>query len=439
MALYSRHTNLSESQLKWIADKVVEKRIFTSGRKCWCTHCGQEFTDRLESEIAVCPHCGAEAKVEHGRRTTYRDCYYTQFFHIVKGWQVIRYSLVRWDCKKGREPRIEVMDVIQKWCQPGRPMITLGTALGILPYWRAIPYSLYGEPLTVRLNHSPWYSEWMKVKTYPRMSLLPVYRKHLGSRPDFNRLGFYAPSLLGDIFGCPLLERLWKEGKRKELEEMWHYTDDLNKYWPSVKIALRHGFKPQHWISYFDYLKALKFLRYDMRSPRYVAPPDWYDIHDLVMRQYRNKIEMMEGRRNEARRLRYAFEEEEARRKREEDAKSFATSFAKRKAKFLDLQIEDSDIVIIPLDSIEAFREEGREMHHCVFNMGYYKKENSLILSARSKADGERMETIEVDLQNWSIRQSQGKYNVPSDRHEEIVSLVNGAMPQIKRLSASRS
>ena len=444
IALYRRLPKLSDTQISWMMDNVMDKRIYSSGKKCWCTYCGGEWKEKIErkegeARLAVCPHCGKSGEVHWSRFRHYTEFAYAQFLQVFKGWQVIRYVIFKWHCNIGEKPTFEIKEVIQKWCQPGRPMITLGCSVGMLSWYRTCPYSMYDEELTIKPNHGHWYSEWMEVYTYPRMSLLPVYRKHLGSRPDFNRLGFFAPTLLGDIFGCPLLERLWKEGKKKELEEMWHHTDDLNKYWPSVKIALRHGFKPQHWISYFDYLKALKFLHYDMRSPRYVAPPDWYDIHDLVMRQYRNKIEMMEDRRNEARRLRYALEEEEARRKREEEAKSFATSFAKRIAKFVDLQIEDSDIVIIPLDSIEAFREEGSEMHHCVFNMGYYKNEDSLILSARSKADGERMETIEVDLQNWSIRQSQGKYNVPSDRHEEIVSLVNGAMPQIKRLSASRS
>ncbi|MBO4719015.1 MAG: PcfJ domain-containing protein [Prevotella sp.] len=443
-ALYRRLPELSDTQVLWLKQEVMERRIYTSGKKCWCTYCGGEWEEKIEKEegvaqLAECPHCGHKAVVHWGRNKTFHEFAYAQFLQVFKGWQVIRYVMFGWWCKEGREPELKIKDVIQKWCQPGRPMITLSCYIGMCSYYRSSPYSWYDEELSVKPNHGHWYSEWMKVSTYPRMSILPVYKKHIGSHPNFDDLDLFAPTLLGDVFGCPYLESLWKEGKWGELQEMWHYTDELNKYWPSIKIALRHGFKPAHWISYFDYLKALKFLHYDMHSPRYVAPPDWLQIHDLVMRQYRNRIEKMESRRNEAQRLRWAMEEEERARQRQEDAKKSATAFLERIAKFVDLRIESADIEIIPLKSVEEFWAEGEAMHHCVFNMGYYKKPESLILSARNKEDGERVETIEVDLQQWAVRQSQGKYNVPSEKHEEIVSLVKGAMPEIKRLSASRS
>ena len=46
------------------------------------------------------------------------------------------------------------------------------------------------------------------------------------------------------------------------------------------------------------------------------------------------------------------------------------------------------------LDSVEAIRQEGEAMHHCVFTNEYYLKADSLILSAT--IDGKRIETIEV-------------------------------------------
>lgn len=438
IALYKRMPRLSDIQIEWMMKNLIEKRIYTSGKKCWCVHCGGEWNETIEGNEAVCPHCGAKCSVHRSRHSTYSDHAYAQFLQVVKGWQVIRYVLFKWHCRRGKKPTCEMKNVIQKWCQPGRPMITLGCYIGMMPWYRSCPYSMYEEELTVKPNHGHWYSEWMKVSVYPRMSLLPVYKKNLGSHPDFEKLELFAPTLLGDIFGCPYLEKLWKEGKKKELLEMWHYTDELNKYWPSVKIALRHGFKPEHWISYFDYLKALSFLHYDMRSPRYVAPSDWREIHDLVMRQYRNKTDAMQKARDEATALRMAMAEEERARQREEDAKKHAQSFANRISKFLVLCIEDSDIVIKPLASIEEFKAEGDAMHHCVFNMGYYKKKDSLILSARNKSDGARVETIEVDLQEGVIKQSMGIYNTPSDRHDEITSLVRQAMPRIKRLARAR-
>lgn len=66
---------------------------------------------------------------------------------------------------------------------------------------------------------------------------------------------------------------------------------------------------------------------------------------------------------------------------------------------------------------------EGEAMHHCVYNMKYFSKDNSLILSARDK-DGNRLETIELDLRTLEIVQSRGKCNGTTPYHDQIVSLV---------------
>lgn len=85
--------------------------------------------------------------------------------------------------------------------------------------------------------------------------------------------------------------------------------------------------------------------------------------------------------------------------------------------------------------SIEAFKEEGNAMHHCVFTNNYWKNKDCLILSARTRAGNERVETIEVSLTSYTIAQSQGIYNVPTERHKEIENLVMAAMSQIRQMA----
>ena len=426
--LYNRLPALTKSQRLWIEKTIVPTKIATSGHRCWCSRCGGEWREDGLGKTAVCPHCGEVAEVQVGRQTTMRGFDYAQFVQVFRGWQVIRTVLVRYDCRKGREWRIYDMEVWQKWCQPGKPMITLGAQLSGYPYYRQIPYSLWGGGLSIKNNSDYYYKDWMRAAVCPRMTLLPVYSKTLGKHPHFS--DYSATDLLGNIFGCPYLESLYKANKHEELREMLGQVEMLNKYWPSVRVALRHGFKPRYWASYWDHLRALKYLRYDMRSPRYVAPPDFDELHDLVARQYRNKIEAVMRKMNEARQLREALRQEE-------EAKRCAESFMKRIAKFAELQIEDDDIVISPLMSIEAFRDEGAAMHHCVFSMGYYKRPKSLILSARTRAENARVETIEVNLNDFTITQSMGAHDRPTERHEQILSLVNWSMPIIKRMAVA--
>lgn len=74
-------------------------------------------------------------------------------------------------------------------------------------------------------------------------------------------------------------------------------------------------------------------------------------------------------------------------------------------------------------------------MHHCVFTNEYYRRNDSLILSATM--DGRRLETVEVSLSRLKIEQSRGVNNENSPYHSQIVKLVQRNMPLIeKRIGA---
>ena len=70
-------------------------------------------------------------------------------------------------------------------------------------------------------------------------------------------------------------------------------------------------------------------------------------------------------------------------------------------------------------------------MRHCVYENGYYKKDDSLILSARDH-DGNRIETVEVSLKTYDVVQSRGVCNKNTEWHNEIVNLVRSNMHLIR-------
>ena len=49
---------------------------------------------------------------------------------------------------------------------------------------------------------------------------------------------------------------------------------------------------------------------------------------------------------------------------------------------FFGIDLTDGKIHVRVLESIEQFRQEGEAMHHCVFTNEYYRRDDSLILSA---------------------------------------------------------
>ena len=97
--------------------------------------------------------------------------------------------------------------------------------------------------------------------------------------------------------------------------------------------------------------------------------------------------------------------------------------------------MSDGKIVVVPLKSLEEFQQEGEIMHHCVFTNEYYRRDDSLILSA--SIDGQRLETVEVSLSRLEVAQSRGVCNKDSPYHKQIIKLVQHNMHLIEnRLTA---
>ena len=96
------------------------------------------------------------------------------------------------------------------------------------------------------------------------------------------------------------------------------------------------------------------------------------------------------------------------------------------------MKIVEDNLVICPLESITQFYQEGKAMHHCVYRNEYYRQPECLILSAKD-IEGNRLETIEVNLNTFEIVQSRAVYNGVSQYHDQIVKLMNKNMNLIRQ------
>ena len=92
----------------------------------------------------------------------------------------------------------------------------------------------------------------------------------------------------------------------------------------------------------------------------------------------------------------------------------------------------DNGIRIKPLQSVAEFVEEGATLKHCVFKSGYYKEKDKLVFSAQLK--GNRIETIEFDLNDFKVVQCRGFKNGKSEHHSKILQLMNKSIPTIKKV-----
>ena len=208
-------------------------------------------------------------------------------------------------------------------------------------------------------------------------------------------------------------ETMYKNGYSGLYAACAEYKLNWRKYWPTIKCAMRHRLpKDTNYSCWLHYIETLNNAGRDILNPHYVCDAQFEE-------KYYRYVAAIERARTA-----------EQRKQQMEEAKKYESFYLATHKQYFCLTFMRGDIVVQPIKSVQEMYEEGERMHHCVFRMGYYKKEDSLILSAKDK-QGNRLETVEVDLNKMEIVQSRGLQNQPTPYHDKIVKLVSNNLNKI--------
>lgn len=415
---------LTEDQLRYAIEHCFHHYAWrrASGRMV-CSDCGETFDDYQyveglsDREKVTCPICRATLTVEHTSKRTFR----TRSYYLVTAKRgdmtVFRMFMIDKDCKAGRKAEYSYFEAVQNWIEDsGRETVVALPRCNNNYY-----YDLWarGGDLQIRSNKSRWGYDneyhFHAAAVYPRGSVSDILKRN-GWR---NRATSCCPatlavSLLTDVKA----ETLAKTGQYALLDRYVTNQADIEEYWPSVRICLRHGYIVQDASIWRDMVAAMDELGYDIRNPRYVCPEDLHAMHNLMLERKRKRDE----RRDEMDRRKTIAKYEE--------------NYRKQKGRYFGLSLVDGDITVQPLKSVAEFADEGVAMHHCVFEMGYYKNPHSLILSAHIA--GKRIETVEFSLKTLRVLQSRGVCNSTTPYHDRIIALVESNADKIRKLMPRR-
>lgn len=426
---------LSERNFRWAVSHLMtyDGYTWTEGayskkrRVVWCQNCGKvEHIPYDEGKEFTCARCGSKLALIEPRKHPKRMC--TEQMFVVpethKGWQVFScFGLLREISSVGAEP---VWTWKRRFCvwvnDRGHEVITtVPYSRGYCAFkWRedepwtigrhnssAIGYYAYDDMYDLAGVAFAPYGRWIPELVRRGWGKVSKMQDDRVSKSDLCRalLTSSVAETLAKTGHKDLLAQLVREGKGNRVE----------KYWPSVKIALRHGMKYRTkddiglWL---DYLQGLEQEHRDMRSPKWLLPED-------LNRAHRAQIERM--RKASERKRRLAQLEEDRR---------FDEELRKRIGAVAGFVLTDGNIEISPLKTVNDFYCEGNALHHCVFAMEYYKRKDCLILGA--KVNGERTETIEVSLKDFSVAQCRGKNNMDSPYHKRIMSLMSSNLGRLR-------
>lgn len=411
---------ITATQRQWAYCHCVEHFAYrTKSGTMTCSDCGHQWKSGNGSLCDTlagckCPLCGAELKVDDTRRRTYKETRYFSVITTCGGFQVIRVVQIRHVSRKGEPMKFYCNEVVQRWISPDGKVTTMALlracAFHYCDLW-ALESGM--EPR----GHNDLYDNvvtWGDV--YPRMNVIPQLRRN-GFKGDFH--GISPIRLFKRLLSDPRIETLIKDGRIEEMKYFILNPLNADDFWASYLIAGRHRYQINNISMWCDYLRMLVNLGQDIRNPKNICPEDFIEAHDKAHRRieakHRKEYAEAERRRDIERR------EREQRRLLQEQQRE--DDFKALKSKFFGLIITDNEISVKVLESIEEYYEEGNVQNICVFSSEYYKKADSLILSAR--IDGKIIETVEVDLQTIKVVQCHGRNNEDTEYHKRIIDLVN--------------
>lgn len=420
------------SPLTEVQKEYPYKRLFSKvgyymkKGEVWCQCCGY-IDEVLEPMLAVsigvgshiCPGCGSSLKLEHwNKKKCSNESRNYSIVQSFKGWMVVRTFEIQRNNTKGDPTEQFISEIYQNWINEAGDEVILGKKYARSPFHFSWDY---GSEMDVK-HHNYTASGSYEMEDvfdvtgnylYPRTSVTPILKRNGWTNKILGLKRISIVEAMKQLLTNPIAETLVKTGQIAVFQHMLLKKNYTIPYQYSLNICNRNNYIIEDASMWFDYMDTLTYFNADTRNAHYVCPSNLKEAHDLWMRK-RAKAE--------------------AKRKLEERRKEIAAAdaeYKKLKGKFLDIHFSDGTIFIGVLQSVEDFFEEGETMHHCVFSNGYYKKPDSLILSAR--IGDKRIETVEINLNTFSVVQSRGTCNKITEYHDRIIGLVKENIKLIRQ------
>lgn len=403
---------------KWAEQNVLPNYYAIIRNRHFCLVCGHKWKDThaalykscFDGECPSCKTKNLKLARNYGRYCT-AEAYYAKI-QVCNGYQVVRMFHLRKYMKKQKAQEFHHDEVMQHWIREDGKIESLQKLSQSFYTWNDAYWSSHSD-MVPRSKTDSYYT---KLNTLPQR-IVPNRRTLPQIRRNGYNGGFYGlpPAIFfSAILQYPEIETLHKAGYHEWVD--YGITRDgslrpeIKQFWPTIRIALRHGFKADP-NDYFDHLKLLHYYGRDLLNPHYVCPDDFWEEHQrYVIRKNREdqKARLLKKMKQ--------IEKEEA-------------DYQQRWQYYFDLSFSKGNIHIVPFTSVRQFAEEGDALHHCIYASNYYKRSESLMLSAR--VNGHITETVQVDTEKLTVRQSRGLQNKPSKYHDQIIALVNENMDAI--------
>ena len=408
---------ITDAQSRWLVESVVYATYHPVRKTAYCMVCGHKWKPDKMNKHLICPGCGRKLK----KFTNTSKKLYSNggIISVVNGMQIERsFMVIVWAGNYGTPGSIQFFEYKRLIMDNKGNMAMF--SLSNKPFGYSYDeFIMNGKMLRRKSN--------MGCKQASVLSSDPnYYYKQKSYLPEIIRSGYKHPktrlvscmAIMQALLSNPHAETLLKAGYTDML-----YKIDYEHFWPSVRIAIRNQYKPKDVQYWFDVLKMMERLELDLRNPKYVCSCDIVTLHDNLVSRITRLNERIRIE-NERKWLKGRYEQLKSK---EEKASKYLSVKTKP---YQNWKIEEGNVVIKPLVTVDDFKNEGMIMCHCVYTSEYHMDKGNL--TATALINSKPMETINYDS-NENL-QIYGRFNKATEYHDVIRDVFEKHIKEVKKL-----
>lgn len=390
---------LTTPQMEWAFRNTHEHFAYRlKGGKCTCMDCGAEFIETRDGRC-FCPECGTQLEIKDTKERVIKQKSYFVVITTKEEYQVVRMWMLLSEMRKGAKAKPAFLEVGQYWIDPQGRKTVIGLQRTLGGYY--FDTFAFCSPFEIRRDNEAFWriaDEWV----YPRIKVTDTIKRN-GFKGSCHHI--HPVSLFQQLLSNPKAETLMKSNEIELLRHLCHHPADVDKYWNSIKIAKRNGYKFNDVGMWFDYIKMLERLDRDINSPSLIAPQDLKTAHDIyVAKVNRQRIK-------------------EQREKERQQAIEDKAKFEELKSRYFRMAMTDGEIEIHSIDTIDDYYKIGESQSICCGTAKYFLKESTLTLTAY--IGNKQIATIEISLDDYHIIQCRAFANGICEYTEQIAGIIN--------------
>jgi hypothetical protein len=416
LKLHNKLPKITQIQANWAYKQCFKLYVWKTKHKAVCFECGHAWnqeTDLIAKLFPiVCPKCKKKLEMldSHAWRKTEDE--YFQVVTSIGDYQVIRLVQMYKHCMKGVASHYAYHELYQHWIKGDGQFFIMSEHFNSMGQWcQGMGWSWIG-PMELRADYRGVFHDRYFIGpsvTYPRIKIHPNIIRNGWAKEEF---GYSLSAFFRMLLSYPKFETFLKAGQYGLVKEFTHYESKIAEYWTQIKICMRRDYRIDDPSMWFDYIGLMKHFHKNIYDPSLICPRELDKAHNILMTAKRLN--------DEANRIAS-----------QEKADMDNLEYRKAKKKLMGLIFTDGEITIVPLKNVMDFKNEERILDHCVYSSEYHKKDTSFMMSARIGT--ERLETLEVSLRDFKVKQCRGYDNKDSAYHSKILKLIEQSLPEIRK------